>query len=76
MTRRGALSQFMPYGAPELQSVARPYLVRAARQWVFTPAFANHQPVAVWVAVPFNFGCGAQNVGGLPGGAKSLQRGG
>jgi periplasmic protein TonB len=29
--------------------------VRAARQWVFTPAFANGQPVAVWVAVPFNF---------------------
>lgn len=29
--------------------------VRAARQWVFTPAFANDQPVAVWVAVPFNF---------------------
>lgn len=29
--------------------------VQAARQWVFTPAFANNQPVAVWVAVPFNF---------------------
>ena len=29
--------------------------VRAARQWVFTPAFANDQPVAVWVAVPFSF---------------------
>ncbi len=29
--------------------------VRAARQWVFTPALANNQPVAVWVAVPFNF---------------------
>jgi len=29
--------------------------LRAARQWVFTPAFANDQPVAVWVAVPFNF---------------------
>ena len=29
--------------------------VRAARQWVFTPAYANDQPVAVWVAVPFNF---------------------
>jgi len=29
--------------------------VRAARQWVFTPAFANNQPVAVWVAVPFDF---------------------
>jgi protein TonB len=30
-------------------------VVRAARQWVFTPAFANNQPVAVWVAVPFYF---------------------
>ena len=29
--------------------------VRAARQWVFTPALANNQPVTVWVAVPFNF---------------------
>jgi protein TonB len=29
--------------------------VVAARQWVFTPAFANDKPVAVWVAVPFNF---------------------
>ena len=29
--------------------------VRAARQWVFTPALANNRPVAVWVAVPFNF---------------------
>jgi hypothetical protein len=29
MTRTIALSQFMPYGAPELQSVARPYMVRA-----------------------------------------------
>ena len=29
--------------------------VRAARQWVFKPALANNQPVAVWVAVPFNF---------------------
>jgi protein TonB len=27
----------------------------AARQWVFKPAYANGQPVAVWVAVPFNF---------------------
>ena len=29
--------------------------VRAAGQWVFTPALANNRPVAVWVAVPFNF---------------------
>ena len=29
--------------------------LRAARQWVFKPAYANGQPVAVWVAVPFNF---------------------
>jgi protein TonB len=29
--------------------------LQAARQWVFTPAYANKQPVAVWVAVPFNF---------------------
>jgi len=29
--------------------------LRAARQWVFTPALANGHPVAVWVAVPFNF---------------------
>ena len=29
--------------------------VRAARQWVFKPALANNRPVAVWVAVPFNF---------------------
>lgn len=29
--------------------------VAAARQWVFTPAYANGHPVAVWVAVPFVF---------------------
>jgi protein TonB len=29
--------------------------ILAARQWVFTPAFANNRPVAVWVAVPFSF---------------------
>jgi TonB family protein len=29
--------------------------ISAARQWVFTPALANNKPVAVWVAVPFNF---------------------
>jgi protein TonB len=29
--------------------------LRAARQWAFTPALANGKPVAVWVAVPFNF---------------------
>jgi protein TonB len=27
----------------------------AARQWTFKPALANNRPVAVWVAVPFNF---------------------
>ncbi len=29
--------------------------VAAARRWVFTPAYANGKPVAVWVAVPFAF---------------------
>jgi periplasmic protein TonB len=29
--------------------------VQAARRWVFTPAYANRKPVAVWVAVPFAF---------------------
>lgn len=29
--------------------------LRAARQWVFKPALANNRPVAVWVAVPFDF---------------------
>jgi protein TonB len=29
--------------------------ILAARQWVFTPAFSNNRPVAVWVAVPFRF---------------------
>jgi len=29
--------------------------LRAARQWAFTPALVNGKPVAVWVAVPFNF---------------------
>ena len=29
--------------------------IEAARQWVFKPALANNQPVAVWVALPFNF---------------------
>jgi protein TonB len=28
---------------------------QAARQWVFKPARVNDHPVAVWVAVPFNF---------------------
>jgi protein TonB len=27
----------------------------AVRRWVFTPAFADKRPVAVWVAVPFHF---------------------
>jgi protein TonB len=30
-------------------------VIRAVRQWVFTPAMANGKPVQVWVAVPFNF---------------------
>ncbi len=29
MATTASLSEFMPYGAPELQSVARPYMVRA-----------------------------------------------
>jgi protein TonB len=29
--------------------------LRAARQWVFKPALGNNRPVAVWVAVPFDF---------------------
>ena len=27
----------------------------AARQWVFTPGFANGHPVACWTAIPFHF---------------------
>jgi len=29
--------------------------VKAALQWVFTPAMMNNGPVAVWVVVPFHF---------------------
>ncbi len=29
--------------------------VAAARQWTFQPALANGKPVAVWVAIPFDF---------------------
>lgn len=29
--------------------------VQAVRQWVFKPAMAKHQPVAVWVAIPVKF---------------------
>ena len=29
--------------------------VEAAKQWVFTPAYMNNGPVAVWVSVPFKF---------------------
>jgi periplasmic protein TonB len=29
--------------------------LHAARQWAFKPAYASGKPVAVWVAVPFNF---------------------
>jgi protein TonB len=27
----------------------------AARQWVFTPGYANGKPVACWTAIPFRF---------------------
>jgi TonB family protein len=36
---------------PELDEAA----VAAVRQWIFKPALANHEPVAVWVAVPVKF---------------------
>ncbi len=29
--------------------------VKAASQWVFTPALMNKNPVAVWVSIPFRF---------------------
>ncbi len=29
--------------------------IEAAKQWVFTPAYMNNGPVAVWVSVPFKF---------------------
>jgi protein TonB len=29
--------------------------IEAARQFVFTPAYMNNGPVAVWVSVPFKF---------------------
>jgi len=29
--------------------------VEAAKQWVFTPAYMNNGPVAVWVSIPFRF---------------------
>ena len=29
--------------------------LEAARQWVFTPGYANGRPVAVWTAIPFHF---------------------
>ena len=29
--------------------------IKAALQWVFTPAMMNNGPVAVWAAVPFRF---------------------
>jgi len=32
--------------------------VKAALQWVFTPAMMNNGPVAVWAAVPFRFNLG------------------
>jgi protein TonB len=30
-------------------------VIDAARQWLFTPAMMKNGPVAVWLAVPFNF---------------------
>jgi len=30
-------------------------VIDAAKQWLFTPAFMNSGPLAVWLAVPFNF---------------------
>ncbi len=29
--------------------------IEAAKQWVFTPAYMNNGPVAVWVSIPFRF---------------------
>ncbi len=29
--------------------------IKAALQWVFTPAMMNNGPVAVWAMVPFHF---------------------
>ncbi len=29
--------------------------VEAAKQWLFTPAYMNNGPVAVWVSIPFRF---------------------
>lgn len=29
--------------------------VEAAKQWIFTPAYMNNGPVAVWVSIPFRF---------------------
>jgi len=37
--------------APMLDAAA----LEAARRWTFEPAFANGQPVPVWVSVPFKF---------------------
>jgi len=30
-------------------------VIAAAKQWIFTPAMMKNGPVAVWLAVPFNF---------------------
>lgn len=35
--------------------------IDCARQWVFKPALAKGQPVAVWVAVPVRFGDGTES---------------
>ncbi len=29
--------------------------IEAAKQWIFTPAYMNNGPVAVWVSIPFRF---------------------
>jgi TonB family protein len=29
--------------------------LEAARQWVFTPALMQQQPVAVWIVIEFHF---------------------
>ncbi len=39
------------HGVPVLNAAA----LDAAKQWLFRPALANNKPVAVWVAIPFNF---------------------
>jgi protein TonB len=57
MTRTVTLFQFMPYGAPELQSVARPYMVRAllvsaTLSTMLFAAFGVLQPLLVRTSAP------------------------